>query len=365
MERGYAAAAWALLRRRGSHVLFLGGASIVIDFLRFWPQVPEDADIGGWLLGEFPATEFGFAVLVVVGVTLAQAAPSRGWRRFALMCVSGFAGVAAGVGLYVLLYQIADWGFILRENMITSLAGHMMTISWTWCAITIALTLFYLTQEREADLARKAREIELERVEAQRTVMASRLDVMRARVEPEFLFGALGEVRELYQKDQPVADQLVDALIVYLRAALPQMRGQASTLRREIGLATAYASVLQVPRGDTLLLSQSIDERLGDVALAPMVLLPLAQAVFEGADAGLRTRFAIDATAVDGGIDVTLSLEGGARPPGWSDEGAEAARRTLDAYYADTARLEFGSEGTRHWARVSLAPTAFGMEARE
>ena len=96
-----------------------------------------------------------------------------------------------------------------------------------------------------------------------------------------------------------------------------------------------------------------------------MVLLPLAQAVFEGADAGLRTRFAIDATAVDGGIDVTLSLEGGARPPGWSDEGAEAARRTLDAYYADTARLEFGSEGTRHWARVSLAPTAFGMEARE
>jgi hypothetical protein len=365
MKGSYGAAAWGLLRRRATHILFLGGASLVIDFLRIWPQLPQDADITQWLFLEFPAVEFGFAALVVIGVTLGQVAPLTGWRRFALMCAGGFGGVAVGVCMSVLLNEFADWNFILRENILTSLAGHMMSLAWTWFAVTIGLTLFYLTQEREAQLARKVREAELERVEAQRTVMASRLDVMRARVEPEFLFGALGEVRELYQQDQSVADALVDALIVYLRAALPQMRGQASTLRREVDLASAYAAVLQVPRGDTLSLSQSVDERLGDVALAPMVLLPLAQAAFEGSDAGLRTRFAIDARVVDRGVEVTLTLEGGARPPGWSDEGVDAARRTLEAYYADTARLTFGGEGTRHCAHVSLAPTAFGMEARD
>ncbi len=125
--------------------------------------------------------------------------------------------------------------------------------------------------------------------------MSSRLDVMRARVEPEFLFGALADVRELYGKDRAVAEAMVDALITYLRAALPQMRGQGSTVRREIELATAYAAVLQVPRGEALTLSHGIAEGLDDIALSPMVLLPITQAAFEGEAGGVRTRYAIDA----------------------------------------------------------------------
>jgi len=363
MQRSYAAAAWALLRRRGSHILFIGGASLVIDFLRIWPQVPDNADLTRWLAMEFPGTEFGLAALVVVGVTLAQAAPVEGWKRFALMCASGLAAVALGAAWRMLMYEYADWDFIVRLNIVTSVAGHVATVAWTWCAIAVALTLFYLTQEREALLARRAREAELERVEAQRSVMASRLDVMRARVEPEFLFGALADVRELYGRDRAVAEAMVDALITYLRAALPQMRGQGSTVRREVELAAAYATVLQVPRGDALALSAHIGGGLDDVPLSPMVLLPITQAAFEGEGGGVRTRYAIDAQAVGDGIDITLTVEGGALPPAWNDAGLDAARRTLEAYYADTARLDFGSEGSRHWARVSLAMTSSSIEA--
>ncbi len=279
------------------------------------------------------------------------------------MCAGGFAGVGANVVVRWLLYEYGEWDFVVRENIITSIASHLATTAWQWCAVTVALAMFYLTQEREALLARRARDAELEQVEAQRTVMASRLDVMRARVEPEFLFGAMARVRELYQRDRAVADEMVDALIAYLRAALPQMRGQASTVRREVDVAAAYAAVLQVPRGDALSLEQRVDDDIADVAFAPMVLLPLTQAAFEGGDAGARTRYAIEASAAGGGIDITLTLDGGARPPAWCDAGSEAARRTLEAYYADTATLAFGSDGSRHWARVSLAATAFATQA--
>jgi len=358
MHRRYAAAAWALLRRRGSHILFIGAASLVIDFLRIWPQVPDGVDVTPWLLWEFPGTEFGFAALVVVAVTLGQAAPAEGWKRFALMCAAGFTAVALGAVWRAFMHEYFEWDFIVRLNVVTSLTSHLTTVAWTWCAITVGLTLFYVTQEREALLARRAREAELERVEAQRSVMASRLDVMRARVEPEFLFGALADVRELYGKDRAVAEAMVDALITYLRAALPQMRGQGSTVRREIELATAYAAVLQVPRGEALTVSQHIAEGLDDIVLSPMVLLPVTQAAFEGEGDGVRTRYAIEAVVARGGIDITLVVEGGTRPPAWNESGLDAARRTLEAYYADTARLDFGSEASRHWARLSLAPAA-------
>ena len=362
MQRGYAAAAWALLRRRGSHVLFIGAASLAIDFLRVWPQVPDNADVTRWLLLEFPGTEFGAAALVVVAVTLAQATSVDGWKRFALMCAAGFAAVAVGTACRTMMFYYFDWDFIVRLNIVTSVESHMTTVAWTWCAVSVGLALFYVTQEREALLARRAREAELERVEAQRSVMASRLDVMRARVEPEFLFGALADVRGLYGKDRAAAEAMVDALITYLRAALPQMRGQGSTVRREIDLATAYASVLQVPRGDALTLSQAIEHGLDDVALSPMVLLPIAQSAFEGEAGSARTRYAIDAVAAGGGIEITVTVEGGARPSAWDDSGLEAVRRTLEAYYADTARLDCGSDGQRHWARVSLAATALSIE---
>ncbi|MFO1306808.1 MAG: histidine kinase, partial [Burkholderiales bacterium] len=295
MQRSYGATAWALLRRRFPHILYVGGAMFTIDFLRIWPQVPADADLLGWITTEFAADQIMFAAIVVVMVTLAQAVPVHGWRRALVMAAAGPVAIGMISAAAWLTFRYFEWNFLLRENIVSSFASHAMSISWGWWVVSVGLSFFYLAQEREARLAREAREAELVRVEAQRTVMATRLDVMRARVEPEFLFGALAEVRKLYQENRVAGDEMIDALIVYLRAALPQIRGQGSTVQREVDLAGAYAAVLQVPRGDALSLSRSVEEDLREIPLAPMVLLPLAQAAFEGSDAGLRTRFAIDA----------------------------------------------------------------------
>lgn len=362
MQRSYGAAAWALLRHRFTHVLYVGGAVFLIDFLRIWPQVPADADLLGWIFPEFVTNELVSATGAATVVTIAQAAPLRGWRRALVMAAAGPAVAAFVAGSSWLMFRYLDWGFILRENIVASFASYAMATAWTWWLVTVALTFFYLAQEREVRLAREAREAELVRVEAQRTVMATRLDVMRARVEPEFLFGALAEVRKLYQEDREAGDAMIDALIAYLRAALPQMRGQGSTVQREVDLAAAYAAVLQVPRGDALALSQSVEEHLREVPLAPMLLLPLAQAAFEGGDAGLRTRFAIDAVGNGGGIDIVLTLDGGRRPPAWSQEGCESSRRTLEAYYPGHARFEFTSIGARHRARLAVDAAAIAIE---
>ena len=132
-------------------------------------------------------------------------------------------------------YIVSDAAFIGRTFRI-NVAGAMLLVA------------YFAIKEREAASARFARAVELERARAQRITMAARLKVMQARVEPELLFGVLAEVRRIYERDLDAADALLDDLINYLRAALPQMRSEASTVDREIALSDAYLKLLPAAR---------------------------------------------------------------------------------------------------------------------
>ena len=206
-----------------------------------------------------------------------------------------------------------------------------------------------------AATALRASELEQQRV--QRTMMESRLAVLRARVEPEFLFAALGDVRSLYQRDGAAADEMLDALIVYLRAALPQMRGEASTIGREIELVGAYVGVLQVPRRAVLQCEARAAIDVRETELPPMVLLPLAQAAFADGEADRRRRFVIAADAIDDGVFVRIEVAGGALPDAWRGQGPETVVRTLRAYFGTAAALRFASAGDVHGAELRLLPS--------
>jgi len=356
--RSYWTAAWRLFKGRATHVLFVGATSTVINFLRLWPQLPDEPRLVLRLMPEMTLSELTTAALIIIALTLAQTAPLAGWRRTALMCAAGLMAVGVHLLARVFLIEASAMGIVVHRQVVSSLGSYLMAQAWWWSAVAFALVLFYRTQEREISLAAHAREVELDRVETQRGVMASRLDVLRARVEPEFLFGALDDVRKLYQRDRDTADEMVDALIVYLRAALPQMRGESSTVRREMDLARAYVAVLQVPRADTLDSSHRMDAEVAAVFLPPMILLPLTQAAFVHEDADLRRAYEIVAETSGKGATITIAVDGGRFPPAWRGDGPDAARRTLHAYFAETASIEFGSDSSGHWARVILGPQA-------
>jgi sensor histidine kinase YesM len=100
--------------------------------------------------------------------------------------------------------------------------------------------------------ADRMRAAELARTLSRRRTLESRLQAMQARVEPQFLFNTLAQVRELYERDAVVAGRVLDDLISYLRAALPHLRESSSTLGQEIALARAYLDIMQVRLGERL-----------------------------------------------------------------------------------------------------------------
>jgi hypothetical protein len=175
--------------------------------------------------------------------------------------------------------------------------------------------------------------------------MAARLKVMQARVEPQLLFGVLAEVRDLYKRAPSDADGLLDDLIAYLRAALPQMRGDASTLGREAMLAVAYLKVVPAGRDGRLVAETLIPPELGDLPFPPMVLLPLVQAAAESSIS--RVSITVDGSPQAAPTGVAVRVGPPQRPAGWSDERLAPLRATLAQYFGPQSRLHVGASGGR------------------
>jgi len=134
-----------------------------------------------------------------------------------------------------------------------------------------------------------------------RQMLEARLQVMRAQIEPHFLFNTLANVKRLCQRDMSRGIAMLDNVVSYLRAALPQLRGGATTLGQEADLVRAYLDVLQIRMGEYLAFSVDVPPELRDYPFPPMMLLTLAENAIKH---GL-------APSPDAGrIDVTARLDG-------------------------------------------------------
>ena len=101
--------------------------------------------------------------------------------------------------------------------------------------------------------------------------------VMRAQVEPHFLFNTLAHVQALQEIDPPQAGVMLERLISYLRAAMPTMRETTSTLGREIEVVRAYLDLLKIRMGDRLRSVINVPVELNHIALPPTMIATLVE----------------------------------------------------------------------------------------
>jgi sensor histidine kinase YesM len=180
--------------------------------------------------------------------------------------------------------------------------------------------------------------------ELERQAEESQLQLLQAQIEPHFLFNTLANVRRLYRRQPAAGAEAIDNLMVYLRAALPQVRRSESTLGDEFELAQAYLQLFRVRMGSRLRFVLDLPPELRQVPFPPMVLLTLAEnAIKHGlapADSGGTVR--IMARVVDGTrLEISVADDGVGFGPSTSGSGVGLVniRRQLAARYGDGARL--------------------------
>ncbi len=158
----------------------------------------------------------------------------------------------------------SDWIFI----------GAGLGANFLVCALG---AFSYYHRRRALQRVNALQRAQFRRAELARRTFEARLQAMQARVEPQLLFNTLSQVERLYEVDTTMADRMLDDLIVYLRAALPQLRETTSTVAREIDLVRAYFNIARAQLADRLSLHTEESNGGSDARFPPMILLPLIE----------------------------------------------------------------------------------------
>ncbi len=261
----------------------------------------------------------------------------RGTYALAVLIGVAIAGPVSGLTIWALIMLFVDSslrppggiGFFLSNFFELLMIG--------------GATVWVINDRRRARGERdRMHAAELERITAERGSIESELRAMQARVEPRFLFNTLARVKHLYASDAVLGGHALDALIAYLRAAMPRLRDTSSTVRQEIELIRAYLDIAHLRFDQRLTFAiEPIDDAVAAARMPAMMLLPL---VDHGIARALTDWHAIGSIRVGGAIaNEELRLEiteiGGVHSPEAEDEAIVAIRERLALLYGDAARL--------------------------
>jgi LytS/YehU family sensor histidine kinase len=210
----------------------------------------------------------------------------------------------------------------------------------------------YDSADRATRSTSARRQSELTRRGAERWLLELRLGGLQARLDPQVLFDTLDEAGRLYRSRPAAAEHLLDALIGYLRQALPKLRQPQSTLEREVALAHAFLRVLRTRQGDGLELEVVVEPAVGDARFPSMVVQPLCEALARSALAsGDPVRIRISASRNQDSAHLDLSAEPVQAAP--AHERLAEIRHTLLVMFGPIVRLD-GTGPVAGVARLSV-----------
>ena len=221
------------------------------------------------------------------------------------------------------------------------LSGVMITMGLGIGVGCVVVAGLILREKHARDQARILR-AEAERHQLEKSVLEARLALMQAQVEPHFLFNTLANVQHLVETDPPGAARVLESLIRYLRAALPQMREASTNLGRELDMARAFLEIHQVRMGARLDFAIDVPETLKVRAFPPMMLISLVEnAVKHGVDPCCEcSSIVIRAREEAGRLRVSVADTGdGVRPKTGGGVGLANIRERLKALYGSAAHL--------------------------
>jgi hypothetical protein len=327
-------AAWRDITKQQLWTTFLLGCAL-FNYYSLVMDPPSDVWDG---IVRF-ATVLAAAFAMLLAIAVADRATGKDPDRRGAYAIAVIIGAFVGA---VLETQGANrlWNLFVPQNSVPDLGAAL------YLGFEIAMLgggiVWIVNDRRRAQRAReRTHTAELERIAAQKRSIESDLQAMQARVEPQFLFNTLAQVRDLYRDDAVRGERMLDELIAYLRAAMPLMRDTASTLGQEIDLVRAYLGIVRLRLGERLAFEIEPPARISSARMPPMMLLPLVDHAIVRGLAVPRTggNLRICTEVVGGTVRLEIADSGAGLLPGAEGEGIAGIRERLAALYGSSASL--------------------------
>jgi len=181
-----------------------------------------------------------------------------------------------------------------------------------------------------------------------------RLSLLRAQIQPHFLFNTLHAISALLRVDPRAAEDMVADLAEILRASFSDAGSQEIALRRELDLVGCYLRIQQRRFGERLSVEWQVEPDALDAAVPALVLQSLVENAVVHGIAPLARPGTLRLTARRSGERLLLAVEDdGAGLPAQHLPGvglSNARERLLQLYGAEHSTFELRSapgRGTR------------------
>jgi len=281
-------------------------------------------------LPRFDWNDFALSSLFVLWVVLVSSMLLC-WCRRPFSRLSLLLATLSSLGLVTLVTLVTS---LLARVFFTQLAniqdGHWWVVRNVLVAIVltgIVLRYFYLQQQL--------------RLQEQLEIQA-RLDSLRTRIRPHFLFNTLNSIASLIVSRPETAEQAVEDLAELFRATLKESR-EATTVQDEIHLTRLYLGIEELRLGQRLQVHWDVDEQTLGASMPTLVLQPLVEnAVYHGISR-LPEGGTIDIRIARQGDELTVSLDNpvpqAGAPSGGNRMALSNVAQRLQAIYGPGATL--------------------------
>jgi two-component system LytT family sensor kinase len=173
------------------------------------------------------------------------------------------------------------------------------------------------------------------------------LALLRAQIQPHFLFNTLHAVSALMRVDPRAAEDMVADLAEVLRACFENPDAHETSLRRELAVVECYLRIQQRRLGDRLTFVQSIEPDALDAAVPTLVLQSLVEnAVVHGiAPVNRPGRLEITARRKEDALLLAVHDDGSGMPESpRRGVGLANARERLKQLYGEAHSFELGGQ---------------------
>lgn len=310
------------LRYPGIGKIFLIWTAIgVLTSLRYQFQRPPNSDIGDVaFIVAFTACYYPWIALTPLVFRLERRFPlgqGNWFRNLGLLAIFSvpICLLASPLmsGFFTGVLSVLEPNWTLRVPRF-GLRHFPMAEVLFWCSV--AGGYFVRTQFQLRQQEHRAARLALEKSQLEAGLKQAQLDVLRARLNPHFLFNSLQNISVMTKQDPQTASRMLARLGDLLRAVFRHDSEPDSTLHDEIELTRAYVALEQMRFGDRLQVQFNIAQEVQQAMVPCFLLQPLIEnAVIHGLREVRKTGFIAVSALADNQELVLTVTDNGIGPP--------------------------------------------------
>ena len=185
--------------------------------------------------------------------------------------------------------------------------------------------------------------------ERERQLAQAELHLLRAQLQPHFLFNSLNTIAAMMHEDVQAADRMINRLSDLLRLVLSGIGKHETTLQEELSLLCAYLDIERIRFQERLSVRLQIDAEALDALVPSMIFQPLAENAIRHGFGDFRDSGTITVSVARLHDRIRISFSdngcGASEPLRFRGEGLGLAntRRRLEQLYPSDHYLEVGN----------------------